>query len=117
MKVAIIGLGLIGGSMALALREKQLASEIVGVDANDIHQQKALELGLVDRVMDIDSAISFADLIILSVPVDIANKLLPKFNEPENSQFKIFMEWGDLFCSYAFKVLKVKEKQDAIDNN
>lgn len=41
---------------------------------------------------------------------------MPKFNEPENSQFKIFMEWGDLFCSYAFKVLKVKEKQDDIDN-
>jgi prephenate dehydrogenase len=86
MKVAIIGLGLIGGSMALALREKQLASEIVGVDANDIHQQKALELGLVDKVMDIDSAISFADLIILSVPVDIANKLLPKLLLSFNNQ-------------------------------
>ncbi|MFZ4769324.1 MAG: prephenate dehydrogenase [Ferruginibacter sp.] len=86
MKVAIIGLGLIGGSMALALRGKQLASEIVGVDANDIHQQKALELGLVDKVMDIDSAISFADLIILSVPVDIANKLLPKLLLRLNNQ-------------------------------
>lgn len=77
MKVAIIGVGLIGGSMAVALREKNIATTIIGVDANVIHQQIALDLKLVDSIMDIESAIKTADLIILSVPVDKAVSLLP----------------------------------------
>ena len=77
MKVSIIGVGLIGGSMAVALREKNIASTIIGVDANVTHQQIALNLKLVDSIMDIESAIKTADLIILSVPVDKAVSLLP----------------------------------------
>ena len=77
MKVAIIGVGLIGGSMAVALREKNIATTIIGVDANVTHQQIALNLKLVDSIMDIESAIKTADLIILSVPVDKAVSLLP----------------------------------------
>ncbi len=77
MKVAIIGIGLIGGSMALALREKGMAANIIGVDANLAHQEKALELGLVDKIADLDTAIGEADLIILAVPVDKAGELLP----------------------------------------
>lgn len=77
MKVAIIGVGLIGGSMAVALREKNIATTIIGVDANVTHQQIALDLKLVDSIMDIESAIETADLIILSVPVDKAVSLLP----------------------------------------
>ena len=77
MKVAIIGVGLIGGSMAVALREKNIATTIIGVDANVTHQQIALDLKLVDSIMDIESAIKTADLIILSVPVDRAVSLLP----------------------------------------
>ena len=77
MKVAIIGVGLIGGSMAVALREKNIATTIIGVDANVTHQQIALDLKLVDSIMDIESAIKTADLIILSVPVDKAVSLLP----------------------------------------
>ena len=77
MKVAIIGVGLIGGSMAVALREKNIATTIIGVDANVTHQQIALDLKLVDSIMDMESAIKKADLIILSVPVDKAVSLLP----------------------------------------
>ena len=77
MKVAIIGVGLIGGSMAVALREKNIATTIIGVDANVTHQQIALDLKLVNSIMDMESAIKTADLIILSVPVDKAVSLLP----------------------------------------
>ena len=77
MKVSIIGVGLIGGSMAVALREKNIASTIIGVDANVTHQQIALDLKLVNSIMDMESAIKTADLIILSVPVDKAVSLLP----------------------------------------
>jgi len=86
MKVAIIGVGLIGGSIALALKEKKIASIIIGVDANELHKQKAMELGLVDKVTELDVAINEADLIILSVPVDIADKLLPKILDKVNKQ-------------------------------
>ena len=75
--VAIIGIGLIGGSMALALKEKKIAHTIIGVDHNELHQQQALQLGLVDKSADINSAIDEADLIILSVPVDEVRRLLP----------------------------------------
>lgn len=78
MKVAIIGIGLIGGSMALALRKTKLASKIIGVDANESHRQKALELGLADELADLHIAVEQADLVILAVPVNAAEQLLPK---------------------------------------
>lgn len=78
MKVTIIGTGLIGGSMAIALREKGIATHIIGVDANPEHQQKALELGLVDEVMELKDAIKASDIIIVAIPVDASEKLLPQ---------------------------------------
>ncbi len=86
MIVAIIGIGLIGGSMAIALKEKGLATSIIGVDANEAHGEKALELGLVDKIADLDKAISEADLVILAVPVDKAGKLLPLILEKIDKQ-------------------------------
>ena len=77
MKTCIIGIGLIGGSMAIALKEKNLATEIMGVDDNEAHQQKALELGLVDRIVSLDEGIDAAELIILAVPVGVACSILP----------------------------------------
>ncbi len=76
MRVTIIGTGLIGGSMAIALKEKGFAQKIIGVDDNKIHEQKALTIGLVDEVMDINEAIENADVIILSVPVDVCVKII-----------------------------------------
>lgn len=51
MNICIIGLGLIGGSFALALCKHSLAERIFGVDASPRNAQKALELGLVDEVV------------------------------------------------------------------
>lgn len=75
--ITIIGLGLIGGSLAIALKEKNLTKNIVGVDSNILHQQKALELGFVDQISDLQTGIEKADLIILAIPVNAAEKLLP----------------------------------------
>ena len=72
--------------MAIVLREKAIATKIIGVDANELHQQKALELGLVDKISSLDSAIEEADLIILAVPVDKAGQLLPKILNKVNKQ-------------------------------
>ncbi|MCK5907380.1 MAG: prephenate dehydrogenase [Flavobacteriales bacterium] len=74
-KVAIIGLGLIGGSLAKSLRSKSLFSHFIGVDSDSSHTARALELGLVDEVMNLEDAISNSDFIVLAVPVNIAETM------------------------------------------
>lgn len=70
MKVLIAGLGLIGGSFALALRDHDLAEEILGVERSPEIAREALELGLADRIVGFEEGIAEADLIVLSTPVD-----------------------------------------------
>lgn len=77
MKVTIVGLGLIGGSMAIGLRKAGLASELTGVDLNPQNASKALELGLVDRIESEDKALSSADVVIIAIPVSALCALLP----------------------------------------
>jgi prephenate dehydrogenase len=78
MTVTIVGVGLIGGSLALALKEKGLAQKVIGVEADPAHQQKALELGLVDEIMELDEALKSSDLIVLATPVNAVVTLLPE---------------------------------------
>lgn len=78
MRVAIIGLGLIGGSMAIDLRKKQIASAIIGVDENEQHGSLALQLGLIDEVSAFDEAVENVDLIILAIPVSAITKVIVK---------------------------------------
>jgi cyclohexadieny/prephenate dehydrogenase len=85
-RVALIGLGLIAGSMAHAMRRAGLAAEITGYARSAETRQVALEIGLVDRVCATAAeAVTDADLIVLAVPVgamgqvaeDIAPQLKP----------------------------------------
>jgi prephenate dehydrogenase len=75
--VTIIGTGLIGGSMAIALKERGIAGRVIGVDANPAHRQRALDLKLVDEVTELEEAVKASDLVILAIPVNAAEKLLP----------------------------------------
>lgn len=77
MKLTIIGVGLIGGSIALKLREKQFVDYVFGVDQNDQHLIEAKELGIIDKGSTLENAIRQSDLIILAIPVDASRKLLP----------------------------------------
>ncbi len=77
MTITVIGIGLIGGSMAIALKEKGIAQKIIGVDNNVAHQQKALELNIVDEVAELKEAVKASDLVILAIPVDASEKVLP----------------------------------------
>jgi len=77
MKVTIVGLGLIGGSMAIDIRKAGFASELIGVDIHSKHVQEAQALGLVDRVLPEDKALNIADLVILAIPVNTLSALLP----------------------------------------
>ncbi len=76
-KIAIIGVGLIGGSLAIQLHEKKLSSRLIGVESSPEHAAKALELELVDEVLPLEEAIASADVIILAIPVDSMVSLLP----------------------------------------
>lgn len=69
-KIAIVGVGLIGGSLALQLNEKGIAAGLVGVEASESHAKRALELGLVDAILPLDEAIAASEAIILAIPVD-----------------------------------------------
>jgi prephenate dehydrogenase len=76
-RIAIMGIGLIGGSLAIQLHEKKLSSRLIGFDANKEHEAKALELELVDEVLPLDEAIENSNVIVLAIPVDLMTDLLP----------------------------------------
>jgi prephenate dehydrogenase len=77
MRLAVIGIGLMGGSLALTLKRKGFVSNVIGVDNNTQHQAEALALGLVDEIMTLEEAVKQSDIIAIATPVNIAEKLLP----------------------------------------
>jgi prephenate dehydrogenase len=77
MRLAVIGIGLIGGSMAMTLKQKGFVDHVIGVDNNPLHQAQALQLGIVDEIMSLEEAIDASDIIVIATPVNIAEKLLP----------------------------------------
>ena len=89
MKITIIGLGLIGGSIALSLQENGFADIIFGVDNNESHQRIALAKGLVNEIVALEKGIQNADLIIVATPVDILVNLLPKILDKIDNQIVI----------------------------
>jgi len=77
MKIGIVGLGLMGGSMALELKAQGFATKTIGVDLNPKNAEKALLLGLVDSIEALNQACAEADIIVIATPVQSISKLLP----------------------------------------
>lgn len=77
MVVSIVGIGLLGGSFALAVREKYPRMRFVGVDASPVNGQLALAKGIVDEVMPLEEAIAQSTLVVLATPVNIIMDMLP----------------------------------------
>ena len=76
-RVAVIGLGLIGGSLAAALRENKLAEEVVGFDTRADELALGVELGVIDSAAESAAqAVSGADLVVLAVPVKAIQSVL-----------------------------------------
>lgn len=88
-KIAIVGVGLIGGSLALQLHEKKLSSKLIGVEVSANHAREALEEELVDEILPLDEAIKCADVIILSTPVNTLGKLVPEILDNIDNQIVI----------------------------
>ena len=70
MNIGIIGLGLMGGSLGLALKKLPKKYYIIGYDHNKDHQEEALLLNLVDEISESFEAIKRCDVIVLTIPVD-----------------------------------------------
>jgi len=77
MVITIVGTGLIGGSLSLALQEKGFASKVIGVESNSEHAAKAIELGLVQECLPLAEAIEASSVIIIATPINAAEQLLP----------------------------------------
>ncbi|MDR0579151.1 MAG: prephenate dehydrogenase [Campylobacteraceae bacterium] len=80
MLIGIIGLGLIGGSMGLALQNTKLVKKIVGFDNNIAHCEEALKLNLVHEIVNFDD-IKKCDVIFLAIPVDAIIKVMQNLTD------------------------------------
>ena len=76
--VGIIGLGLIGGSMGLDLKSRGFASRVLGVEQDPLSADAAVRLGLADEIVDFDTCLRQADIIVVAVPVGSAVKMVPE---------------------------------------
>jgi prephenate dehydrogenase len=94
MKIAVIGIGLIGGSMMIDLRKRGFAEQIIGVDTNLQHQNIAKLCGLVDEIDTLENAIDRSDLIILCTPVDANCKMLPLILDRIDGTSKVVTDMG-----------------------
>ncbi|BAW80238.1 prephenate dehydrogenase [Candidatus Nitrosoglobus terrae] len=69
-RLCILGIGLIGGSLALALKQSGGVGEIVGYEQDSVRRSKALALGIVDRIeSSLEEALKDADVVVLAVPL------------------------------------------------
>lgn len=75
--ICIIGLGLIGGSVAKELAKAYPSATLIGVEANPEHAPLALSLGLVHSILPLEEALPKADVVLLAIPVNAIRSLLP----------------------------------------
>lgn len=77
MTISIVGVGLLGGSFALAIREKYTKARFIGVDSSRVHGQIAMAKGIVDEMLPLADAIAQSTLVVLATPVNTILTLLP----------------------------------------
>lgn len=90
--VAVVGTGLIGGSLAMVLKKRHLALHIIGVDNNMANQQKALELGIVQEVLPLAEAVKKSELVVVAIPVDALKQVIPEIMDQVSTQ--VVMDMG-----------------------
>ena len=78
MVLGVIGLGLIGGSMAIDLKRRGYAHKVLGVESEPVNAEAALRIGLCDEVVSFEDCVRRSDIIVIAVPVGTAVKMLPQ---------------------------------------
>jgi prephenate dehydrogenase len=101
MIIAVVGIGLIGGSLAIDLRKRGFAEKIIGVDANQQHRNIAQLCGFVDETDTLENAVNKSDLIILSTPVDSNCIMLPGILDRLTGTKKVVTDMGSTKGSIA----------------
>ncbi|PRY41867.1 prephenate dehydrogenase [Spirosoma oryzae] len=103
MTVSIVGIGLLGGSFALILREKYPKMRFIGVDTSVVNGQLALAKGIVDDVLPLDEAIAQSELVVLATPVNVLMNLLPTILDllPPNATVVDLGSTKGLICEIA----------------
>ncbi len=77
--LSIIGVGLIGGSLARALRKAKLVGRVTGCNRSEKTLKKAVELDVIDDYfLNISEAVKDADLIVIGTPLSVSEKILPE---------------------------------------
>ncbi|HEY5405946.1 MAG TPA: prephenate dehydrogenase [Ginsengibacter sp.] len=76
--VTIVGVGLISGSFALALKDKGYAKKIIGVSRTKASTDKAIELGIIDEALPLEEAVKQSDFIYVAIPVDATIPVMKK---------------------------------------
>ena len=89
MTISVIGIGLIGGSLAITLKENGFADTIIGVDADTESEHKALRRKIIDEALPLEEAIKRSQLIILATPVNSMRELLPQILDQVEDQVVI----------------------------
>jgi prephenate dehydrogenase len=84
--VTIVGVGLISGSFALALKEKSIAKHIIGVSRTRASLEKALELGLIDEALPLEEAVKKSELIYVAIPVDATLPVMQRIMDLVNEK-------------------------------
>lgn len=94
MTVAVVGVGLIGGSLMLDLRKRKFADRIIGVDSSLQHQNIALLCGIIDEAETLENAVDRSDLIVLCTPVSTNCAMLPGILDRITGTTKVVTDMG-----------------------
>ncbi len=89
MTITIIGVGLIGGSLAITLKENGFAQHLIGVDASQDNLDKAVRRRIIDEDMPLAEAVAASQLVVLATPVDAMLSLLPEVLDQVDDQVVI----------------------------
>lgn len=94
MTIAVVGIGLIGGSLMIDLRKRGFTDKIIGVETNIHHQNIALLCGLVDEIDTLENAVDRSDLVILSAPVNSNCQVLTGILDRIGNSSKVVTDMG-----------------------
>ena len=84
--ITIVGVGLISGSFSLALKDRGLVKNVIGVSRTPSSLEKAKELGLIDEVLPLEEAVRKSDLIYVAIPVDVTIPMMKKVMDLVNDR-------------------------------
>lgn len=104
LNICIVGLGLIGGSLARSLKTNGFSGKITGVESNPHHCTIAMYRGLADEFLPLEEAVQRSEIIILCAPVDANCRMLPAILDQVKGTRKVVTDMGSTKADIAAAV-------------